>query len=89
MMARSYPRTGHRGWQLPVLLGRLIRNRNSTVAIIAAALGSSVSFFLVTNFMVWATGTLYHGGRKGNLFRGSPSRAALCCPAARNSMKTW
>ena len=44
---------------IPVLLGRLIRNRNSTVAIIAAALGSSFSFFLVTNFMVWATGTLY------------------------------
>src|ERR1019366_4762522 len=44
---------------IPVLLGRLIRNRTGVVAIVAAALGSSVSFFLVTNFMVWATGSLY------------------------------
>ena len=44
---------------IPVVLGRLIRNRNGVVAIAAAALGSSVSFFLVTNFMVWATGSLY------------------------------
>jgi hypothetical protein len=44
---------------IPVLLGRLIRSRNGAVAIVAAALGSSVSFFLVTNFMVWATGSLY------------------------------
>src|SRR5580692_7550262 len=45
---------------IPVLLGRLIRDkvtrdRNNVLAIIAAAGGSSVSFFLVTNFMVWAT----------------------------------
>jgi hypothetical protein len=44
---------------IPVLLGRLIRNRNGVASIAAAALGSSVSFFAVTNFMVWATGTLY------------------------------
>src|SRR5258708_6359363 len=44
---------------IPVLLGRLIRGRNSVVAIVAAALGSNVSFFLVTNLMVWATGSLY------------------------------
>jgi hypothetical protein len=44
---------------IPVLLGRLIRNRNGAVAIFAAALGSSVSFFLITNFMVWATTILY------------------------------
>src|SRR5207302_8310754 len=44
---------------IPVVLGRLIRNRNGVIAIAAAALGSSVSFFLVTNFMVWATGHLY------------------------------
>jgi hypothetical protein len=44
---------------IPVLLGRLIRNRSGVLPMIATALGSSVSFFLVTNFMVWATGTLY------------------------------
>lgn len=44
---------------IPVLLGRLIRERNGIVAIVAAALGSSLSFFLITNFMVWATGRLY------------------------------
>lgn len=44
---------------IPVLLGRLIRNRNGVLAIVAAALASNVSFFLVTNFMVWATGSLY------------------------------
>ena len=40
---------------IPVLLGRLIRNRIGVGAIIATALASSVSFFLITNFMVWAT----------------------------------
>jgi hypothetical protein len=44
---------------IPVLLGRLIRNRDGVLAIVAAALGSSVSFFLITNFMVWATYSLY------------------------------
>lgn len=44
---------------IPVLLGRLARNRNGVAPIVAAALGSSVSFFLITNFMVWATGGLY------------------------------
>jgi hypothetical protein len=43
---------------IPVLLGRLIRNRNGVVAVGVTALGSSVSFFLVTNFAVW-TGRLY------------------------------
>jgi|SRR5579862_4381988 hypothetical protein len=44
---------------IPVLLGRLARNRNGMGALIAAALGSSLSFFLITNFMVWASGSLY------------------------------
>ena len=39
---------------IPVLLGRLIRNRSGVGAIIATALASSLSFFLITNFMVWA-----------------------------------
>jgi hypothetical protein len=44
---------------IPVLLGRLIRNRSSVSAIAATALASSASFFVITNFMVWATGGLY------------------------------
>lgn len=44
---------------IPVLLGRLIRNRSGASAIAVAALASSLSFFLITNFMVWATGPLY------------------------------
>ena len=44
---------------IPVLLGRLIRDKSGVLPIVAAALGSSVSFFLITNFMVWATGSLY------------------------------
>jgi len=44
---------------LPVLLGRLIRDRSGVGAIAATALASSVSFFLITNFMVWATEALY------------------------------
>ena len=44
---------------VPVLFGRLIRDKNSVVAVAGAAVGSSVSFFLITNFAVWATGSLY------------------------------
>src|SRR5580692_12701216 len=44
---------------IPVLLGRLIHNHEGAGAIAAAAFASSLSFFLVTNFMVWATGQLY------------------------------
>jgi len=44
---------------IPVLLGRLIRNRSDAGAIAAAAIASSFSFFLITNFMVWATDRLY------------------------------
>jgi len=44
---------------IPVLLGRLIRNRSGAGAIAAAAIASSFSFFLITNFMVRATDRLY------------------------------
>ena len=44
---------------IPVLLGRLIRNRRGAGAIAGAALASSLVFFLTTNFMVWATSRLY------------------------------
>ena len=44
---------------VPVALGRWTRGRDSVAAIVAAALGSSLSFFLITNFMVWAAGRLY------------------------------
>jgi hypothetical protein len=42
-----------------VLFGRITRNRGGASAIAAAALGSSLSFFLITNFMVWATSRMY------------------------------
>jgi hypothetical protein len=44
---------------IPVLLGRLIRTRTGAGAIATAAFASSLSFFLITNFMVWATERLY------------------------------
>ncbi len=43
---------------LPVLLGRMIRNGGAP-AVAAAALVSSVSFFVITNAAVWASGTMY------------------------------
>ena len=42
-----------------VLFGRITRNRGGASAIAVAALGSSLSFFLITNFMVWATSRMY------------------------------
>jgi len=42
-----------------VLFGSVARGRGGVGTIAAAALGSSLSFFLITNFMVWATGRLY------------------------------
>jgi hypothetical protein len=44
---------------IPVLFGRLIHNRNGAAAIATAALVSSLSFFMITNFMVWGTEQLY------------------------------
>ena len=44
---------------VPVLLGWLIRNRGDASAIAAAALASSLSFFLITNFMFWVTSPWY------------------------------
>jgi hypothetical protein len=44
---------------VPVLLGRQIRNRSGAGAIAAAALASSLSFFLITNFMFWAASGWY------------------------------
>ncbi len=44
---------------IPALLGRLIRNRGGVGVVAAAAFASSFSFFLITNFMFWATDRLY------------------------------
>jgi hypothetical protein len=44
---------------IPVFLGKLIRERRGAGVISAAALASSLSFFLITNFIVWATGNMY------------------------------
>jgi hypothetical protein len=44
---------------IPVFLGRFIRGRTGIRQVAPAALASSLSFFLITNFMVWATGNMY------------------------------
>ena len=44
---------------ISVLLGSLVRRRESVLAVAAGAGAASVAFFLITNFMLWATGSLY------------------------------
>ncbi len=44
---------------IPVLLGSLLRRRESVGTVAAAGLLSNLSFFAITNFMVWAMGSLY------------------------------
>jgi hypothetical protein len=44
---------------IPVLISTLLRRKQSVPAIASAAFASSLSFFLITNFMVWATGHMY------------------------------
>ena len=44
---------------VPVLAGRLVGRRPAIAAIAGAGLASSLSFFLITNFGVWAGGALY------------------------------
>ena len=46
-------------WLVPVLFGRWLRARESAGNITMAAAASSLSFFLITNFMVWAAGHRY------------------------------
>lgn len=42
-----------------VLIGMLLRNRRTIVTVPAAAIASSVLFFVVTNFGVWYDGSMY------------------------------
>lgn len=44
---------------IPVLLGRLTRDRSGFASIASAGLASSLAFFVTTNFMVWARGNMY------------------------------
>jgi hypothetical protein len=44
---------------VPILLGRLIRNKQGVATIAASALASSLSFFAISNFGTWALGSLY------------------------------
>jgi hypothetical protein len=47
-------------WYAAILwLGTGLRERQKPVPIIGAALASSISFYVITNFMVWATGSMY------------------------------
>jgi hypothetical protein len=40
-------------------MGRLIRNRRSVLEVGGVTLASSVMFYMITNFAVWASGSLY------------------------------
>ena len=44
---------------LPALLGMATRNTRTLVAVPAASIAGSLLFFMLTNFAVWAFGTLY------------------------------
>ena len=46
-------------WLIPLLIGRVVRRKPGVTAVVLGALCSSVSFFLITNFAVWAGGRLY------------------------------
>jgi hypothetical protein len=47
-------------WYAAILwLGTSLRKTSKPVPIIGAALAASVSFFLLSNFMVWSAGTMY------------------------------
>jgi hypothetical protein len=43
----------------PVLIGRFLCRRKTATSIAGGAVCSSLSFFVTTNFMVWATSHLY------------------------------
>lgn len=46
-------------------LGTTLRNRLKPLPIVGASLASSVSFFLLSNFAVWLSGTMYPMTRDG------------------------
>lgn len=46
-------------WLIPLLIGRLVRRKPGLTMIATGALCSSLSFFVTTNFAVWAGGRLY------------------------------
>jgi hypothetical protein len=47
-------------WYAAILwLGTGLRNRQKPVPVVGAALASSISFFVITNFMVWLAGNMY------------------------------
>ena len=50
---------------LSVCLGWLLRRNRSPLRVAAATLATSVVFFLVTNFAVWAVGALYPRSLEG------------------------
>ena len=42
-----------------ILLGSVLRERTTIARLVGASLACSVSFFLLSNFAVWAAGTMY------------------------------
>src|SRR6202050_514772 len=60
---------------MPVVLGKVIRERRGAGVIAAAAVVSSLSFFLISNLIVWATGNMYphtFGGLRSSFLAGLP-----------------
>lgn len=47
------------GFVLMVLIGTLLRNRIQVATVAGGAIAGSVVFFVITNFAVWLSGTLY------------------------------
>ena len=42
-----------------ILLGSILRQRTTVARLLGASVACSVSFFVLSNFAVWATGTMY------------------------------
>jgi uncharacterized protein DUF6580 len=65
----SWDQTVVWAWYLGAcFLGTLLRNRVKPLYVGATALGSSVSFFLISNFAVWLAGNLGYAKNLGGLF---------------------
>lgn len=47
------------GFSIIVLMGMLLRNRRSVLAVCCLSLATSLVFFVVSNFGFWALGTIY------------------------------
>jgi hypothetical protein len=78
-----YPGVGfvYGAFVLTVLVGWLVASRKTPLTVAAAAIASSVLFFAVTNFGVWASGTMYP-----HSFAGLEECYAAAIPFFRNTL---